>query len=79
MLSLAARSALSGIAAPGHYGRPGATGVLIEEVTDLKERVSNLETEVRHLQAVPLSHAVSTAPAAPGVRLSRAFRALWTS
>src|SRR4051812_930361 len=35
MLSLAARSALSGVAVPGHYGRARATGVLIEEVTDL--------------------------------------------
>src|SRR4051812_46740792 len=35
MLSLAARSALSGIALPGRYGRAGATGLVIEEVTDL--------------------------------------------
>src|SRR4051812_43422213 len=35
MISLAARSALSGIAVLGHYGRAGATGVVIEEVTDL--------------------------------------------
>jgi heterotetrameric sarcosine oxidase gamma subunit len=35
MLSLAERSALSGIAVPGHYGRAGATGVVIEERTDL--------------------------------------------
>jgi heterotetrameric sarcosine oxidase gamma subunit len=35
MLSLAERSALSGIAVPGHYGRLGATGVVIEECTDL--------------------------------------------
>ena len=35
MLSLEARSALSGIAVPGHYGRAGATGVVIEEITDL--------------------------------------------
>jgi sarcosine oxidase subunit gamma len=35
MVSLAARSALAGIALPGGYGRAGATGVLIEEHTDL--------------------------------------------
>jgi len=35
MLSLAERSALSGIAVSGHYGRAGATGVVIEEVTNL--------------------------------------------
>jgi heterotetrameric sarcosine oxidase gamma subunit len=35
MLNLAACSALSGIALPGPYGRAGATGVAIEEVTDL--------------------------------------------
>ena len=35
MVSLAERSALSGIAVPGRYGRAGATGVVIEEVTDL--------------------------------------------
>jgi sarcosine oxidase subunit gamma len=35
MVSLAERSALSGIAVPGHHGRAGATGVVIEEVTDL--------------------------------------------
>jgi methylglutamate dehydrogenase subunit D len=35
MVSLAERSALSGIAAPGHYGRAGATGVVIEERNDL--------------------------------------------
>jgi sarcosine oxidase subunit gamma len=34
MVSLAARSALSGIALPGRYGRAGATGFVIEEVTD---------------------------------------------
>src|SRR4051812_43504717 len=35
MVSLAERSALSGIAVPGHYGRAGATGVVMEECTDL--------------------------------------------
>jgi sarcosine oxidase subunit gamma len=35
MVSLAERSALSGIAAPGHYGRARATGLVIEERTDL--------------------------------------------
>src|SRR3954453_16942881 len=35
MVSLAARSALSGIAVPGRYGHAGAAGVVIEEVTDL--------------------------------------------
>ncbi len=30
MVSLAERSALSGIALPGHYGRAGAAGVVIE-------------------------------------------------
>jgi sarcosine oxidase subunit gamma len=35
MLSLAPRSALSGVAEPGHYGRAGTMGVAIEEVTDL--------------------------------------------
>jgi len=35
MVSLAERSALSGIAVPGRYGRAGATGVVIEERTDL--------------------------------------------
>jgi len=35
MLSLAALSALSGIAMPGHYGCAGATGIVIEEVTDI--------------------------------------------
>ncbi|MGB9365839.1 MAG: sarcosine oxidase subunit gamma family protein [Xanthobacteraceae bacterium] len=34
MVSLAARSALSGIAVPGHYGRADRTGVVIEERTD---------------------------------------------
>jgi sarcosine oxidase subunit gamma len=29
------RSALHGLAAPGHYGRVGATGLIIEERTDL--------------------------------------------
>jgi sarcosine oxidase subunit gamma len=33
--SLGKRSALSGFAVPGHYGRAGATGVVIEECTDL--------------------------------------------
>ena len=35
MVSLAERSPLSGIALPGHYGRTGATGIVIEEVTGL--------------------------------------------
>lgn len=35
MVSLAPRPALSGIVVPGRYGRAGATGVLIEEITDL--------------------------------------------
>jgi methylglutamate dehydrogenase subunit D len=35
MASLAERSALAGIATPGHYGRAGTTGVVIEEITDL--------------------------------------------
>jgi len=35
MVSLVARSALSGIAVPGHYGRDGVTGIVIEERTDL--------------------------------------------
>src|SRR5690242_19717875 len=35
MVSLAERSVLAGIAAPGRYGRAGATGVMIEEITDL--------------------------------------------
>ena len=35
MLSLEARSALSDIAVPGHYGRASATGVVIEDVADL--------------------------------------------
>jgi heterotetrameric sarcosine oxidase gamma subunit len=35
MVSLAERSPLTGIAVPGHYGRAGATGVVIEERTDL--------------------------------------------
>jgi heterotetrameric sarcosine oxidase gamma subunit len=35
MVSLLARSPLSGIAMPGHYGCADATGVVIEEVTDL--------------------------------------------
>ena len=36
MASLAAeRSALHGLAVPGHYGRAGATGLVIEERTDL--------------------------------------------
>lgn len=35
MLSLVERSALSGIAVPGRYGRAGTAGVLIEEVADL--------------------------------------------
>jgi sarcosine oxidase subunit gamma len=34
MVSLVARSALSEIAVPGHYGRADRTGVLIEERTD---------------------------------------------
>ena len=34
MVSLAARSALSDIAVPGHYGRADATGLVIEERTD---------------------------------------------
>ena len=34
MASLAERSALFGIAVPGHYGRTGAIGVVIEERTD---------------------------------------------
>jgi heterotetrameric sarcosine oxidase gamma subunit len=29
------RSALHGLSIPGHYGRPGATGLVIEERTDL--------------------------------------------
>jgi sarcosine oxidase subunit gamma len=35
MVSLAERSALSGIAVPGRHGRAGVTGVAIEEVADL--------------------------------------------
>jgi sarcosine oxidase subunit gamma len=35
MVSLAERSALSGIAVPGRYGRAGATGIMIKERTDL--------------------------------------------
>lgn len=35
MVSLAQRSALAGLAVPGHYGRAGATGLVIEECTDL--------------------------------------------
>src|SRR5262245_52335442 len=34
MVSLAERSALSGLAVPGHYGRAGSTGLVIEERTD---------------------------------------------
>jgi sarcosine oxidase subunit gamma len=34
MVSLTERSALSGIAVPGHYGRAGTTGIVIEERTD---------------------------------------------
>jgi sarcosine oxidase subunit gamma len=35
MASLAEHSALSGIAVPGHYGRAGKTGLVVEERTDL--------------------------------------------
>src|SRR3954464_5081818 len=35
MVSLVERSALSGIAVPGHYGRAGTAGVVIEECTGL--------------------------------------------
>jgi methylglutamate dehydrogenase subunit D len=35
MVSLAERSALSGMATPGHYGRAGAAGVVIEERIEL--------------------------------------------
>jgi len=43
---------------------------LIEEVTDLKERVSALETEVRHLQTVPLDRTAPTAPTVTGEAVS---------
>jgi sarcosine oxidase subunit gamma len=35
MVSLAERAALAGLAVPGHYGRAGVTGLVIEERTDL--------------------------------------------
>jgi sarcosine oxidase subunit gamma len=35
MASLAERAALAGLAVPGHYGRAGITGIVIEERTDI--------------------------------------------
>src|SRR5688572_23391057 len=57
MVSLAQRSALSGIAVPGHYGRAGATGVVIEEVTDL----AFASVTCKHGKHFALINAVNTA------------------
>src|SRR5436190_5999706 len=57
MFSLAERSALSGIAAPGHYGRAGATGLVIEECTDL----GFASISCKHGKHFALFNAVNTA------------------
>src|SRR4051794_40638661 len=58
MVSLAERSALSGVAAaPGHYGRAGATGLVIEECTDL----GFASLSCKHGKHFALFNAVNTA------------------
>jgi len=57
MVSLAERSALSDFALPGHYGRAHATGIVIEECTDLG--LANITC--RRGKHFPLFNAVNTA------------------
>lgn len=51
------RSALNGLAIPGHYGRAGTTGVLIEERTDL----ASASVIARRGKRFALVNAVNTA------------------